>query len=223
MGIAERESCNPLRRKAFQTFSFWKIAQAFVKTAFFQSTRSFQEREKVLESTERKEKSSEIHRFQSRMLELLPRFELGTSSLPIFRGFRLLIIFCKKPSFSSKKVQIANCSQSKKSTDFGQCSQKCSQNGWKKMVWEHYQYFKYFLAAEMLLFFYKYWSQIRGRNSNLSQIRMQRITPFPAALIGGENNALVTFWFVPISRRFYKWRDYSLLIFQWVYFRRCEP
>ena len=82
IGIAERESRYPLRRKAFQTFSFWKIAQEFVKTAFSQSTRSFQERENALESTESKEKSSEIHRFQSWMLELLPRFELGTSSLP---------------------------------------------------------------------------------------------------------------------------------------------
>ena len=65
IGIAERESRNPLRRKALQTFSFRKIAQEFVKSAFPQSTRSFQERENALESTESKEKSSEILRFQS--------------------------------------------------------------------------------------------------------------------------------------------------------------
>ena len=65
IGIAERESRYPLRHKALQTFSFRKIAQEFVKSAFSQSTRSFQERENALESTESKEKSSEILRFQS--------------------------------------------------------------------------------------------------------------------------------------------------------------
>lgn len=65
IGIAERKSRYPLRHKALQTFSFRKIAQAFAKTAFSQSTRSFQVRENALKSTESKEKSSEIHRFQS--------------------------------------------------------------------------------------------------------------------------------------------------------------